>query len=297
MTGGAIEHTSSTRPWAYTAFQVSVSTVKRITPNFLRVTFAGDTLEHFAPWGLDQRIKLVLPLHDGTITDFGLLQDPTPHPSEWYARWKRLPVDERNVLRTYTPSGIRPGAAEVDVDIFIHEPAGPVSLWAQSAQVGDRLVINGPDVRNGFTGYGLHWEPGSATKLLLIGDETAFPAIANIHSSLGDGFEAEILVEASDPLDRELLPTGPGVQLGAPTAGPGSGFEPMVREWGRRQLRADPSPADPHPACPADDLYVWIAGEAGAVTRTRRYLAKELGIPKGRISFLGYWKEGGPLVA
>lgn len=244
------------RPWAYTAFPVEVSAVVRISPNFLRITFSGETLDHFAPWGVDQRIKLIFPLPDGSFADFGLLADPTPHPSHWYAPWKQLPAEERNVLRTYTPSGIRPGERAVDVDILIHNPPGPASLWAQSAEVGDRLGINGPDIRNGYTGYGIHWNPGPAATLLLAGDETAFPAIANILDSLGEGVD------------------------------PGSGLEELIREWGGRQ----------NPGNVNDDLYVRVAGESDAVARIRRYLTKELGIAKERIAFFGYWRIGGSLL-
>lgn len=273
------------RSWAYTAFPVEVSAVARLTPNFVRITFTGETLKHFAPWGLDQRIKLVFPHPDGSFADFGLLADPTPHPSHWYARWKQLPAEECNVLRTYTPSGIRPAMREVDVDMLIHDPPGPASQWAQSAEVGDRLVINGPDARNGYTGYGLHWSPGEAANLLLAGDETAFPAMANIHGSLGKGAKVEILAESSDPLDGDLLPTSANVVVRQSNTGPGTGLEELIREWGTRQ---DLATLD-------DDAYIWIAGESDAVARIRRYLTKELGIAKNRIAFFGYWRAGGPL--
>ncbi|WP_413332071.1 siderophore-interacting protein [Brevibacterium sp. GP-SGM9] len=273
------------RPWAYTAFPVEVSAVARVTPNFVRITFTGDTLEQFAPWGLDQRIKLVFPHPDGRFADFGLLADPTPHPSHWYALWKQLPAEERNVLRTYTPSGIRPAKREVDVDMLIHDPPGPASQWAQSAEVGDRLVINGPDARNGYTGYGLHWSPGEAANLLLAGDETAFPAMANIHSSLGGGMTVEILAESSDPLDGDLLPTSANVVVRQPNTEPGTGLEELIWEWGARQNLATLD----------DDVYIWIAGESDAVVRIRRYLTRQLGVAKSRIAFFGYWRAGGPL--
>ena len=96
------------RPWAYTAFTVEVSQTAWVSPRFVRVTFTAPELRYFAAWGFDQRIKIVLPLEDGSVTDFGLLDEPTPHPSDWHARWRQLPAAKRNVLRTYTPSGIRP---------------------------------------------------------------------------------------------------------------------------------------------------------------------------------------------
>ncbi|MFF2083704.1 siderophore-interacting protein [Nocardia sp. NPDC058176] len=268
------------RPWEYSAFRVTVGAVRALTPGFRRITLTGPDLRHFAPWGVDQRIKLVLPRPDGSIAEFGLLDEPTPHPSHWYTRWRELPDTERNVLRTYTPAGIRPEQHEIDVDFFIHEPAGPASAWALAARTGDPLVITGPDVRNGDTGYGIHWKPGDATRFLLIGDETAYPAIRNIHASLPEGTNVEILVEATNPLDA-LVPSAQVVPAGDV---PGERLEHAVRAWG------DARPGH-------ENLYVWIAGESGMVTRTRRYLTAELHIPKPQVAFLGYWKLGGPLTA
>ena len=48
---------------------------------------------------------------------------------------------------------------------------------------------------------------------------------------------------------------------------------------------------------PADDsphagLYAWIAGESRVVTGLRRRLVDELGIDRGQVAFMGYWREG-----
>ena len=37
----------------------------------------------------------------------------------------------------------------------------------------------------------------------------------------------------------------------------------------------------------------WLAGESGVVTASRRVLVCELGVPRERVAFLGYWREGG----
>lgn len=271
------------RPWEYSAFAVTVAEAGAIAPGWRRLTLRAPELRDFAPWGLDQRIKLVLPLPDGSLADFGLMAQPTPHPSQWYARWKALPETERNVLRTYTPSAIRPEQGEIDVDVLLHDPPGPASAWAAEVTPGEGLWITGPDMRNGWTGYGLHWQaPPGATRWLLVGDETAFPAIANILRTLPEGGRAEVLLEAGDARDDIVSPEAPAgahVRLVARAAVAGEALEAAVRE-----------------ARVADAEYVWLAGEAGAVTRIRRHLTTERGLPKERVSFLGYWKLGGPLV-
>lgn len=69
-------------------------------------------------------------------------------------------------------------------------------------------------------------------------------------------------------------------------AGPGPGPGP------------DPGPVEedllwevPQPD-PQSSLYIWLAGEAGTVTRIRRRLVRDLDIDRRRVGFLGYWREG-----
>lgn len=282
--------TAADRPWEYSAFPVTVARTRRLSPGFLRVTLAGDALRDFAPWGLDQRIKLVLPMPDGSTPEFGLLAEPTPHPRDWYARWKALPEGERNVLRTYTPAAIRPEAGEIDVDLFLHEPPGPASAWALSCAPGDRLVVTGPDARMGFTGYGLHYAPPvPPRRVLLVGDESALPAIANILASLGPEVTAEVLLELADRAD-DVLPRRTGgarVRVVDRAEVAGAALERAAHDWGVADGAA--AVADPR-------FYAWIAGEAAASARIRRHLTAELGLPKEQVSFLGYWKLGGPLI-
>ncbi len=293
-----------TRPWEYSAFTVTVTQSRQLSPGFRRITLAGPALRHFAAWGLDQRIKLVLPMPDGSRPDFGLLADPTPHPSHWYARWKELPKDRRNALRTYTPAAIRPDAGEIDVDVFLHEPAGPASTWAATCAPGDELVLTGPDARAGYTGYGIHYTPPEPpSRLLLVGDASALPAIRNILAALAPDTPADVFLELADPADNTLDAPAPGTSIHVVKADPAtsggaaaasssdsaadSALERAVRDWGASNgpgFAADPT------------AYAWVAGEAGATTRLRRYLTADLAMPKDRVAFLGYWKLGGPLV-
>lgn len=327
------------RPWAYSAFPVAVRAIRRPSPGFVRITFTGEALRHFAPWGLDQRIKLVLPMpgdapSDFRLAEFGLLDEPTPHPSDWYQAWRRLPEGARNVLRTYTPAAIRPDARELDVDVFIHEPAGPASAWALAARPGDRLVITGPDARNGWTGYGIHWQPAAHDRFLIVADETAFPAARNIIASLPAGAEADLLLDVDNPADDLVS----GDLAGARAVATPRNAEPAdARAAYADALSADAASADAagtataaatvrvivaergtasgpdqrtgieravrdwgarHGAAARDDprWYIWLAGESGTTTRIRRSLTGEFGIAKDRVAFLGYWRIGGALV-
>ena len=56
-----------------------------------------------------------------------------PDRPDWYARWRALPDERRNPIRTYTVRAVRRDAPEVDVDIVLHGDGGPASRWAERA--------------------------------------------------------------------------------------------------------------------------------------------------------------------
>lgn len=282
------------RPWEYSAFPVTVARVRDVSPNFRRVTLSGAAVRHFAPWGLDQRIKLVLPLAGIGFIDVGLTREPTPHPRDWYTRWKSLPEERRNPLRTYTPSAIRPEDGEIDVDVFLHQPAGPASHWARTCRPGDELIVTGPDARCGYTGYGIHFTPRSPVpapagrrRVGRTGDREhrARAAAGGEHRSAGRRRGCR-----RPPRRRPEGDHDAGAPRAAAAAGGATGgaLEGLVREWADAESAAFGG-AD-------DGGYVWIAGETAAVARIRRHLTATAGMAPTQISFLGYWKQGGPLV-
>ena len=120
----------------------------------------------------------------------GSLQD------DWYQSW--LAVDEsraRGHAHLHRP-GPAPGSsrvtdgqpavpAELDIDfvLHLHGGSGPAAEWAAAAQPGDPLLLVGPCARWGDC-LGIEFAPGAAERLLLVGDETAVPAIAAILETL-----------------------------------------------------------------------------------------------------------------
>lgn len=191
----------------YCAFHVRVLRTLRLSPSFLRVTFGGEELSAFADNGFDQRIKLILPLPDGGFTPLG-------DGADWYQRWRALPSELRNPIRTYTVRAVRPRRCELDIDFVLHGDAGPASRWATHAAPGHRAVVVGPNAAcPGPTG-GQEWAPpAGATRLLLAGDETAAPAIAAIAESLSGDVRATVLLEVPERADALPLDVRPGVEV------------------------------------------------------------------------------------
>ncbi|NMR21006.1 siderophore-interacting protein [Cellulomonas fimi] len=314
---------------AYRPYDATVGRVLRLSPHFVRVTFLCDDFAVFGTAGLDQRIKLLLPDAEGRVCDVGASDEDCLRDGSWYARWKALPEGERNPFRTYTVRAIRPERGELDVDMVLHDPTagqpdGPAAAWLRRASVGDRVVVVGPDARTADPTVGLDWRPGAARHLLLVGDETAAPAICSIVEQLPEHVSAQAFIEV--PTGADILTVYPrgrsrvawvARDAGCETA---EGFEAVaphgvlvtqaVHTWLPRHMRelasvvsATPqaledvdvdtellwdSPVDPT----AGDFYAWIAGEAATVKALRRHLVSELGVARSNVAFMGYWRLG-----
>jgi NADPH-dependent ferric siderophore reductase len=48
----------------------------------------------------------------------------------------------------------------------------------------------------------------------------------------------------------------------------------------------------PDDALPRSGLYAWLAGEAGVVKGLRRHLVQDVGLDRGSVAFMGYWRQG-----
>ena len=294
----------------YRPFVVQVARLHRLSPSFLRVTFTGADLADFASNGFDQRIKVILPLPGQSTADF-------PADPDWYGAWRALPAEQQMPIRTYTIRALRPEAGEVDVDFVLHGATGPASAWAETAAVGDEVVLIGPNAHfPGPTG-GFEWHPPvDASCLLIAGDETAVPAICAIVESLPEGTRAHALMEVPTAGDALNLAAPAGVRVtwlprraeDGTTAARGLLLTRAVMA-AVTELAADLSPAQepdlddvdietgilwevPTESRGAAGAYAWLAGEAGVVKGLRRHLVQEVGLPRTSVAFMGYWREG-----
>lgn len=314
---------------AYRPYEATVQRVLRLSPHFVRVTFTGEDLGCLGTAGLDQRIKILFPDADGRLCDVGADDHETILSGGWYQRWRDLPEAERTPFRTYTIRSARPERRELDVDMVLHDPSpehpdGPAAAWLRRAAVGDQVVVVGPDARSADPAVGLDWRPGAARHLLLVGDETAAPAICSIVEQLRPGVVAQAFVEVPSGADilNVMVPGRSQVTWVARDAGcvTAQGFQAVaphgvllqqaLSSWIPRHLHhlgdavlPVPGPLEDvdvdtdllwesrlHPA--TGDFYAWIAGEAGMVRALRRHLVSEVGVDRRHVAFMGYWRQG-----
>lgn len=324
-----------TEPAVYPAYRPFAARVRRVLPigrHLVRVSFESDDFDVFGTTGLDQRIKIVFPIDgagvDASLPDLGQHDEAAILAGDWFARWRALPDAERPAFRTYTVRAIDPEARRLDVDMVLHEPApggdGPAARWLRRVQAGDSVLIVGPDARTADPLVGCDWRPGDAGTVLLVGDETAAPAISSILESLAPGIRAQAFIEvaSSDDIQR-IVPkarqriawlardagceTAQGFQAVAPR---GELLQRSLEQWVGGH-RADLEPAlDTSPIALDDidvdtellwdspveltgsDFYAWIAGEAAVIKRLRRYLVSDVGVSRRAVAFMGYWREG-----
>ncbi len=289
----------------YRVFSVRVAAVTSLTPHFVRVTLAGDELGAFSSVGLDQRIKVVLPIPGLGFTDL-------PDGEDWYAAWRALPDEARNPLRTYTVRSFRPDAHELDIDFVAHGDAGPASRWVSSCRVGDELRIVGPAVPSSpaeLPTGAAEFAPGSANRILLAGDETAAPAICAILEALDVSTVGHVFIEVPTDADRLPVTAPAGVEvrwIARNGASHGVRMTDQVHAWASTAVAGGACSSSDElvdvdvdqqvlwdiPPVTDSQLYAWIAGEAGCIKELRRHLVRGVGLDRKQVAFMGYWRHG-----
>ena len=188
---------------------------------------------------------------------------------EWTGNQFELPDGRRAPIRTFTPRHLDTERLELTLDIVIHD-SGTASDWAASAVVGDETAVSGP-------GRGYEIDTG-ASSYLLVGDESAIPAISQLLDHMPPRIQVQVHIEIAEPSARlDLLP-GPSVHV--------TWHElPDGAEPGDELVAAVEAVDDVPPA-------VWVAGEAAAVQRIRKHLFDERGMTRSDVTARGYWKRG-----
>ncbi|GGM26010.1 siderophore-interacting protein [Micromonospora yangpuensis] len=263
-------------------FETTVTATRQLSPGFVRVTLGDERLRELAPYQLDQRIKIMLPVAGDYPAGLraGLVEQ------DWRRAWRSVPDRERPQLRSYTAHRTRPAAGELDLDFYLHQPHGPASGWAAAAQPGERLLLSGPHVGAGQPRYGVQWEPGPAVRVLVAADETAYPAVRGILSGLGPQVRATVLLEAGTAADAASLDDVTAgheveVRLRGGARG-GTVLTAAVGDWLAEHGRSA--------AGAGNGFYAWTATESSRIARVRGLFA-EAGVDSTRVHTQGYWHD------
>jgi len=188
----------------------------------------------------------------------------------WMGNEFLLPNGQRPVIRTLTPRRFDAAAGELEVQVVVHD-GGAASRWATAAAPGHAAAMSGPG-----RGYRID---ADAAGFLLVGDETAIPAIAQLLEWMPSGMAVAVHIEVGERDAQLALPARGGIaitwHLRDTDAAPGDALVPAVAS-----------------STIADGWRIWAAGEAAAMYRIRHHLFDERRVPRSRATVRGYWKHG-----
>lgn len=235
---------------------LSVKDAWRLTPNMIRVTFAGPELEGFPTGRAGGNCKLLLPEPDETRDAFEARLSDGPAP----------------VRRTYTIRAYRPETQELDIDFVAHGDNGPASRWASHAKAGDFLGFMGPSMPK-VTDFSADW-------FLVAADPSAIPVAAATLEAMPRDAKGIALFEVTDIEDQQSIDAPAGIEMHwlinpHPTA-PSHQQEDFLHafDW------------------PEGRVQTCIAGESGVIRALRAMLYQDRKIPRENTYISGYWKIG-----
>lgn len=226
---------------------VTLTAREWLAPDYVRVRLSGADLAGFDSLGADDHMRLFFP------------EAPVHSVEELRAA----------PSREYTP--LAWGADWLDVEFAVHADTGVAAPWAATAPIGASIGVGGPRGSAVLSGT-----PGS---WLLVGDQTAIPAIRRFAAQMPSDAPARIVIETATadgaidiaaPVAVEWLARGD-----APAGSALLGFLDGLGVADRV----------------GDDPFVFIAAEQ-SVVKPGRALLERWGIDPAKAIVKGYWKRG-----
>jgi len=227
-----------------------------LTPNMIRVTFAGPELDGFPQGREGGNCKLMLP-------DIGETLD---------AFTQRLQSGPAPVRRTFTVRHYRADVQELDIDFVDHGDNGPASRWANHAQEGAFLGFQGPSPAK-VASFNADW-------YLVAADPSAIPVAAATLEAMPRDAKGIAIFEVPTPEDAQTIDAPEGIEMHwlinpDPTVSSPQ-QEAVIRDLNWNQGR----------------VQTCIAGESGVIKSLRAFLAQEVKVPREDTYISGYWKIG-----
>ncbi|OLF51699.1 siderophore-interacting protein [Pseudomonas chlororaphis] len=237
--------------------RLEVLRVVDLTPRMRRITLGGPELAGFISLGSDDHIKLLFPQNaeqqaalDTLVLGPGKDNGAMP------------------AMRDYTPRRYDLDIGELDIDFVLHGD-GPAATWAEQATPGQFLHIGGP--------RGSMIVPDIFDSYLLIGDETAIPAIARRLEELPAGRQVLAVIEVQDAAERQALESAAQVDV----------------IWVERDRNQDLLDTVRGLQVPGGKLYAWVATESKVSRQVRRVLLDEHQLNDEFVKAAGYWRLDG----
>ncbi len=223
---------------------LTVETITRLTPHMLRIGFVAEAMQEFVSLSPDDHVKLFF-----------------------------TPDGGRGCMRDYTPRRFDTVSGKVAIDFALHE-GGVATRWAIDARAGDTLEMGGP--------RGSAVVPADFDWYLLIGDETALPAIGRWLEEAKSGLPITTMVMVADENDRQDISTSAAwTSIWATTDDAAGEDVALPLKVALAKWRTPPG-----------DGFVWIAAEANVARSVRNHVLDDRRHPREWTKAGGYWVRG-----
>lgn len=236
---------------------LSVSQIKRLSPNYVRIRLTGTDLKGFVSAGFDDHIKLFFAEKGNEFVKPSVGEGGVSFPEG----------SVKPAARDYTPHYYNAEQGYLEVDFVLHEE-GPAGRWAKGAQEGDELTIAGP--------RGSMVIPKAYDWHLLVGDETAFPAISRRLTELPESVIPLVILELMEPELVHYLPHHPLANTQVVTRSPHAQL--LLQALAELQL-------------PNGVGYAWAAAESSVVKMVREVLTQTHGLSPDQVKASSYWRS------
>ncbi len=205
------------------------------------------------------------------MTSPTLFEDVDAEPAAWLRFWFPDPDGSKTEFqRAYTISEADVAAGRFAVDIVLHDPAGPASLWARTVQPGAAIAVM---ALMGSSRFDIPDEQPAG--YLLIGDSASIPGMNGIIGVVPDDVPIEMYLEQHDDNDT-LIPVAQHPRLRLH----------WVARHEEKSLAAAIESRD------WSDWYAWATPEATTLKQVRARLRDEFGFPKSVVHAQAYWSAG-----
>jgi len=258
--------TISERPQRRPRPQIVLEVIEsiRLTPHLVRIIAGGPGIAAVEDNGFTDAY---------TKMHFAPVEAQLTPPYDMAELREQLPVELLPSVRTYSIRRFDLGSGQIWIDFVTHGDEGVAGAWAANAKPGDPVVLGG--IGGGYA------PDASADWHLLLGDESAIPAISAALEAMPVDAVGTVLLEVQDESEHLGLFAPEGVEV----------------RWLHRGDRDAGTTIELIDAARALDwragrVQVFAHGERGAMKQLRPFLTDERGLDRTQLSLSAYWAYG-----